>query len=94
MKGDARPINNEQDRAEMLSNLAMVDGVAIFEEDTPAEILSILRPNILVKGGDYKPDEVIGGEFVDKVLILPFREGYSTTGIIERIKQLVQEGKL
>lgn len=94
LKGDARPINNEQDRAEMLSNLAMVDGVAIFEEDTPAELLSILRPNILVKGGDYKPDEVIGGEFVDKVLILPFREGYSTTGIIERIKQLVQEGKL
>lgn len=94
LKGEARPINNEADRAEMLSALAMVDGVVVFEEDTPAELLSVLKPNILVKGGDYKVEDVVGGEFVEQVIILPFREGYSTTKIIERIKRLVEQGKI
>ncbi|WP_298704492.1 D-glycero-beta-D-manno-heptose-7-phosphate kinase [uncultured Veillonella sp.] len=94
LKGQARPINNEESRADLMRALGFVDGVVIFDEDTPSELLSQLRPNILVKGGDYKADEVIGREFVDKVVILPFKEGYSTTGIIEKIKSLVQEGLL
>ncbi len=94
LKGDSRPINHELDRALLMSSLGFVDGVVLFEEDTPAEVLSQLRPNILVKGGDYKPEEVIGKEFVEEVQILPFQDGYSTTGIIERIKGLVKEGKL
>lgn len=92
LKGQARPINNEEARADLMRALGFVDGVVIFDEDTPSELLSQLRPNILVKGGDYKAEEVIGREFVDKVVILPFKEGYSTTGIIEKIKSLVQEG--
>lgn len=92
LKGAARPINNEESRADLMRSLGFVDGVVIFEEDTPSELLSQLRPNILVKGGDYKVEDVIGGEFVDKVVILPFKKGYSTTGIIEKIKALVQEG--
>ena len=94
LKGDSRPINHELDRALLMSSLGFVDGVVLFEEDTPAEVLSQLRPNILVKGGDYKPEEVIGKEFVEEVQILPFQDGYSTTGIIERIQGLVKEGKL
>ena len=94
MKGEARPINNETDRATMMQALGFVSGVVFFDEDTPAELLSELRPNILVKGGDYTPENVIGGEYVDRVEILPFKDGYSTTGIIERIKALVKEGKL
>ena len=57
-------------------------------------MLSQLRPNILVKGGDYKPEEVIGKEFVEEVQILSFQDGYSTTGIIKHIQELVKEGKL
>ncbi|WP_251440711.1 D-glycero-beta-D-manno-heptose-7-phosphate kinase [Veillonella intestinalis] len=94
LKGSARPINSESSRAELMGALGFVDGVVVFEEDTPAELLHELRPNILVKGGDYSVDQVIGCEFVDKVIILPFKEGYSTTGIIEKIKALVQEGLL
>ena len=94
LKGESRPINQELDRALLMSSLGFVDGVVLFEEDTPAEVLSQLRPNILVKGGDYKPEEVIGKEFVDEVQILPFQEGYSTTSIIERIQRLVEEGSL
>ena len=94
LKGDSRPINHELDRALSMSSLSFVDGVVLFEEDTPAEVLSQLRPNILVKGGDYKPEEVIGKEFVEEVRILPFQDGYSTTGIIKHIQELVKEGKL
>ena len=94
LKGESRPINHELDRALLMSSLGFVDGVVLFEEDTPAEVLSQLRPNILVKGGDYKPEEVIGKEFVEEVQILEFQEGYSTTSIIERIQRLVEEGTL
>ena len=77
-----------------MSSLGFVDGVVLFQEDTPAEILSKLRPNILVKGGDYKPEDVIGKEFVEEVQILPFQDGYSTTSIIEKIQGSVEEGTL
>lgn len=86
LKGAERPINSENDRAELLSSLDVVDGVTIFDEDTPEQLLAVLHPNVLVKGGDYTTDTVVGKEYVDKVEILSFKDGYSTTRIIEKIK--------
>jgi D-beta-D-heptose 7-phosphate kinase/D-beta-D-heptose 1-phosphate adenosyltransferase len=86
LKGPSRPVNNEQDRAFLLASLRCVDGVVLFEEDTPAELLSVLRPDILVKGGDYQTDEVAGREFAGRTEILPFVEGYSTSRMIDRIR--------
>ena len=94
LKGPTRPLVAEADRAYLLSALACVDGVVIFEEDTPAELLEAIRPNILVKGGDYQPDQVIGRDFVDSVQILSFKEGYSTTNVVNKIANLAKEGKL
>lgn len=94
LKGETRPLNTEEDRAILLSALGCVDEVVIFTEDTPQELLSVLRPDILVKGGDYKVDEVIGREFVKRVEIISFEDGYSTTGLIEKIADLVKKGKL
>lgn len=94
LKGETRPLTKEQDRAFLLQALGCVDGVVIFEEDTPAELLAVLRPNILVKGGDYSPETVIGKEYVDSVQIIPFEEGYSTTGLVNKIATLTREGKL
>ena len=94
LKGETRPIVSERDRAALLSALGCIDGVVLFEEDTPAELLSVLRPNILVKGGDYKVEDVIGRESVDSVEILSFKEGYSTSDIVQRIATMAKEGKL
>lgn len=89
LKGDTRPINHEHSRAYLLSSLSFVDLVTVFDEDTPKELISTLLPDILVKGGDYKEDEVIGGDEVKshggKVVILPFKEGFSTTAIEQKI---------
>lgn len=89
LKGDSRPILSENDRAFMLEALACVDAVVIFTEDTPKELLSKIRPDILVKGGDYKAEDVVGREYSGSVQILPFVSGYSTTAIIKKIKHLV-----
>ncbi len=90
LKGSNRPINSELERAEMLGTLGFVDYVAIFEEDTPIELIKTIQPDILVKGGDYAPDEVVGKKEVEerdgKLVLIPFVEGKSTTRIIERIK--------
>ncbi len=86
LKGEERPVNGEKDRAFMLAALRMVDGVVLFGEDTPTELLSHLKPDILVKGGDYKPEEVAGREYAGRVEILPFVDGYSTTGLITKIR--------
>ena len=94
LKGETRPIVSEDDRAALLSALQCVDGVVLFEEDTPAELLSYLRPNILVKGGDYKKEEIIGRESVDEVAVLSFKEGYSTSDIVKKIAIMSKEGKL
>lgn len=83
-----RPINNEEDRAEVLSSLEMVDYVVIFEEDTPYEIIKFLKPHILVKGGDWKVEDIVGSDLVEKTISLPYVEGISTTGIIKRIREL------
>lgn len=87
LKGKERPINGELDRAFMLAALRWVDDVVLFSEDTPKELLSCLRPDILVKGGDYRPEEVAGREFAGRVEILPFVDGYSTTHTIEKIRE-------
>lgn len=89
LKGPTRPINNQDDRAEMLCALGFVDYVAIFSEDTPYELIKKIQPDVLVKGGDYKPEEVVGKDIVEarggKVEILSFVKGKSTTNIINKI---------
>lgn len=90
LKGPGRPINKLEDRMVVLAALEMVDYVVSFEEDTPYEIIKILRPYIIVKGGDYNVEEVVGKEIVEsyggKVVIAPYVEGYSTTHILRRLK--------
>jgi rfaE bifunctional protein nucleotidyltransferase chain/domain len=90
LKGKDRPINSESDRARILDALKPVDYVVIFEEDTPLRLIQMVKPDVLVKGGDYKVEEIVGSEFVmsygGKVEIIPFVEGKSTTKIIQKIK--------
>ncbi|MDX2046717.1 MAG: D-glycero-beta-D-manno-heptose 1-phosphate adenylyltransferase [Chitinophagaceae bacterium] len=92
LKGNKRPVNNEAFRSLMLASLTIVDAVSVFDEDTPLELIIALEPDILVKGGDYKPEQVAGGEQVIKnggeVKIIPLVKGYSTTGLIDKIQQL------
>ena len=85
LKGPNRPVNSQDARASVLSALEFVDLVVIFNEDTPKELLSLLRPDVLTKGGDYKPEEVVGREYAGEVVILPLLNGYSTTSIINKI---------
>ncbi|NNF14604.1 MAG: D-glycero-beta-D-manno-heptose 1-phosphate adenylyltransferase [Gemmatimonadetes bacterium] len=89
-KGSDRPINGEEDRALLLGALECVDAVCVFDEDTPAELIARLLPDVLVKGGDYTVDEVAGGETVrdagGRVEIIDFVDGYSTTDVIRRIR--------
>lgn len=91
LKGPERPIVNEEDRTLVIAALAAVDAVTIFDELTPAKLIETLSPDILVKGGDYRPEEVVGRESVEeaggKVVIIPFVEGQSTTSIIERLQK-------
>jgi D-beta-D-heptose 7-phosphate kinase/D-beta-D-heptose 1-phosphate adenosyltransferase len=94
LKGEIRPLVHELDRARVLASLACVDAVVIFHEDTPARLIKMIRPDILVKGGDYRPDQVVGREYAGKVEIIEFEEGYSTTGLVNQIAGLVREGKL
>ena len=90
LKGPDRPINSTESRAIVLANLVLVDAVIVFEEDTPLELISTLLPDVLVKGGDYTIDTIVGAKEViangGKVIINPIVEGFSTTNIIERIK--------
>ena len=96
LKGETRPINHEVSRAYLLASLTCVDLVTVFDEDTPQELIDVLMPDVLVKGGDYKADEVVGGQTVKehggKVVILPFKEGYSTTLIEQKIIELQKKG--
>ena len=91
LKGSDRPINSQLDRAEILGALNFIDYIVLFEEETPLKLIQKIQPDILVKGGDYKPDDVVGREFVEalggKLVLIPFVEGKSTTIIIEKIKQ-------
>ncbi len=91
LKGESRPVNREEDRALLLASLQSVSAVVIFEEDTPEELISLVRPDILVKGGDYSKDQVIGGRQVEerggRVLIVPLKPGYSSSKTIENLKK-------
>ena len=88
LKGPQRPINDVDARSKVLASLFFVDYVIVFEEDTPLYLIKSVRPDILVKGGDYTRDTVVGADFVEsyggKVVILPFIKGYSTTSIINK----------
>lgn len=89
LKGESRPINNENDRAEMLSGLEAVDFTIIFSEDTPISLIEAIKPSVHVKGGDYKKDDLPETEVVERhggeVRILTFVEGKSTTNIVNKI---------
>lgn len=91
LKGESRPVNNQQSRALILASLIMVDAVIIFDEDTPLELINQIEPDVLIKGGDYTLDTIVGAkETLDRkgtVEIIPIVEGFSTTGIIEKMKK-------
>lgn len=86
LKGDGRPVNNQNARAEVLGALGMVDYIIIFDEDTPLNLIKALEPDFLIKGGDYKVEEIVGYKEVHdqggKVLTIPILEGYSSSSII------------
>ena len=75
LKGDSRPINNQEDRAALLKALRFVDEVVIFDEDTPLELIKRLRPDIITKGGDYKTEDVVGNDLAE-VMIIPYLKQY------------------
>ncbi len=89
LKGPTRPILNERERATVLAALTVVDYVTIFPEDTPLDLIRLLRPDVLVKGGDWGAEAVIGKEEVEayggRVVLIPYQSGFSTTDIIERV---------
>jgi D-glycero-beta-D-manno-heptose 1-phosphate adenylyltransferase len=91
LKGPHRPINDELTRQHLLAALQMVDAVVVFEEDTPYNLIKIIMPDILVKGGDWQPHQIVGSDIVlangGKVMSLPYIEGYSTTNIEKKIKE-------
>ena len=94
LKGATRPLVDEEARAGLLASLACVDMVVLFAEQTPEQLLSVLRPDVLVKGGDYQLEQVLGREYVQEVALLDFTEGYSTSNLVEKISKLAKEGKL
>ncbi len=90
IKGESRPLIPEGDRLLMAASLIWVDMVLVFEETTPQRLIEALDPDVLVKGGDYKPEDVVGGDWIKsrggRLEILPFLPGYSTTGLLERLR--------
>ena len=92
LKGNDRPVNDQSARAQLLSALVMVDAVIIFDEDTPLELIKKIMPDVLVKGGDYTVEQTAGAKEViaqgGKVIINPILEGFSTTGLIDKISKL------
>ncbi len=89
IKGPSRPITPEEERAEILDALACIDAVVVFDEETPAEIIKAVQPEILVKGADWAPDRIVGRDTVEarggRVILMPLEHGWSTTSIVERI---------
>ena len=90
IKGPVRPLNNQRDRAQVLSSLYFVDYVTIFGDDTPERLIRKLKPDILVKGGDWKGKDIAGARFVKslggRIVTIPFVKGYSTTALIKKMK--------
>ena len=87
LKGPTRPVNTQSDRALVLAALESVSAVCIFEEDTPYNLIKQVRPDVLVKGGDYKPSEIVGREFAKKVVRFALLKGRSTTNIIKKVSK-------
>lgn len=91
LKGEGRPVNNESSRALILASLVMTDGVILFEEDTPLNLITAILPDVLVKGGDYTIEQIVGAREVmangGEVKIVPILEGFSTTAIIQKMKE-------
>ncbi|MFH1277479.1 MAG: D-glycero-beta-D-manno-heptose 1-phosphate adenylyltransferase [Candidatus Eisenbacteria bacterium] len=89
LKGEGRPLVGEEDRAELIAALEPVDFVVLFHEETPGRIIDLLKPDVLVKGGDYGPNEIVGAGTVraagGEVLVIPLKEGLSTRSLIARI---------
>lgn len=92
LKGQQRPVNDQDSRALLLASLLMVDAVVIFDEDTPLELINSIEPDVLVKGGDYTIENIVGAKEVivngGRVVINPVIEGYSTTSMIDKLKDL------
>jgi rfaE bifunctional protein nucleotidyltransferase chain/domain len=89
-KGPQRPINPEAERAEVIAALDCVDAAVLFDEDTPADIIRLVQPDILVKGADWPADQIVGRDTVEarggRVVLMPVEQGYSTTSIIDKVK--------
>ncbi len=89
LKGPDRPLNTAESRAEVLSALESVDAVTIFDDDTPLDLIEAINPDVLVKGGDYRPEEVVGRAEVEagggRLVLIPLAEGHSTTGLVHRV---------
>jgi D-beta-D-heptose 7-phosphate kinase/D-beta-D-heptose 1-phosphate adenosyltransferase len=90
LKGKDRPVNNQETRSLILASLLMIDAVVIFDEDTPLELINAILPDVLVKGGDYTIEQIVGAREVIKnggrVVINPIVEGYSTSSLIKKLK--------
>ena len=90
-KGPTRPVTPEDERAELVAALACVDAAVVFDEDTPEELVAALQPDVLVKGADWADDAIVGRDLVEarggRVVRVPVEQGYSTTGIIEKIRR-------
>jgi len=90
IKGSERPINPEQERAEVLAALAVVDVSVVFDQDTPHDIIQALQPDVLVKGADWAHDAIVGRDIVEErggvVIRVPVEQGYSTTGLVDKMK--------
>ena len=91
LKGPERPVRSEAERAYVLAALACVDAVVVFAEDTPLELVRLLQPDVIVKGGDYTPDTIVGADVVrargGRVVVIPLTPGQSTTSIIEKLRR-------
>jgi rfaE bifunctional protein nucleotidyltransferase chain/domain len=96
-KGPERPINPEAERAEVLAALDCVDAVSIFDEDTPAEIIARVQPDVLIKGSDWPADQIVGRDTVEarggRVVLANVEQGYSTTAIVERVRAAEGSGR-
>jgi rfaE bifunctional protein nucleotidyltransferase chain/domain len=83
-----RPVNPQEHRAEVLAAFEMVDYVTVFDEETPYNLIKTLKPDVLVKGGDWKKEDIVGSDIAGETFSLPYIQGVSTSGIIEKIKRL------
>ena len=90
IKGPERPVNDQNARSMLLASMTFIDAIVLFDEDTPYDLIKQIRPHVLVKGTDYKPDDIVGADLVKanggKVVTIDFLEGYSTSSIINRLR--------